>query len=527
MKLFVGLMVLTICSSHAFPQSLDLAEFGAQNTAYVEIKGNVQDGRTSLPIKEANVFAIWEATSYGFHSSTRHCLRVAAGQTDAQGRFSIMAPASDVFRRGMAQQYVEVRIHKEGFNEQPSDSDELGRAMTKDDQKRPSLAALTQGGLLTERHLNYSARLYPLKQDSHERLRALRQFSQLSMGCETNGESKAIGNYFDGIANEANHLARTRYEQALAAVITERARNPIVSSNLIHDTEAKIMGDFYSAPAELDDLDRRDREDETPLMKAAEVGNAPLVENLLQQGANPNRTRRTGDLIGPDSALTIAMNKYGWEKVDRKLGAKKYLAVIATLLSNSTTNPNLRNRSIDYTPLMKALERGQDDVVDLLLKAGADPNLTAYGKKFNALHIAAKLASSGNNSAGVAMPSAANQFQIILASKRLDLNMPTTYEGQTALTEAVSLANTKIARQLLEAGADPNAQNLAKQTPLIVIAQNALLNPTRSNHVETFKLIAGWPGVRLDAKYEGKTAQEMVQQAGRKDLAQIIASGGK
>jgi ankyrin repeat protein len=523
MKSFFAVIVLTTLASTGSAQSLDLAEFGAQNTAYVEIKGVVQDGRTASAIEGANVLAVWVATSYGIHSSTRHCLRVAGGRTDVQGRFSIIAPAAEVFRRGLAQLYVDVRIYKAGWREQPSDNAENGRVITKVDQKSFSLAAMTQGGLLTERRLTFTARLFPSREDSHERLRALRTMSQPPReDCATQGERPAIQDYFTAISREANQLANTPYEKALAAVMAERARKPIDRDLSLRDNELAIMSALYSFGENQDDLDRRDAEDKTPLMRAADAGDAEKITRLLQQGANPNRTRPVMALTGDDSALTIAMNKYGWMSGNRGQSGEKYLAVIKALLSNPATDPNVRDRRIDYTPLMKAIELGQDSVTELLLNAGADPNLTAYGKRNSALQIAVKRAISQRDAAGGATSNAMNQLVILLASKKVDLNMVENGDGQTALTASASSAAVPIVRLLLEAGADPNVPDLATRTPLIAIAENAILNPGRPHYVETFRLIAEWPGVRADARYSGMTALQMVQKAGRTDLAAIL-----
>jgi ankyrin repeat protein len=177
---------------------------------------------------------------------------------------------------------------------------------------------------------------------------------------------------------------------------------------------------------------------------------------------------------------------------------------------------------------MRALEYGQDDVVELLLKAGANPDLTAYNRQFSALRIAAMRAASGSNATGVPMPGAARQFQILLASHKVDLNAPSTYDGNTPLTGAVSIASVAIARQMLEAGADPNAPNRGQMPPLIVAIEAAVLNAEyqREKYVDMVRLIARWPGVRKDALYQGKTALQWAQAAKRQDLVQILQDTG-
>ena len=502
--------------------------FAVQNVAYVEVRGQVRDGRTGQPIAGVHVLAIWEATSYSMGGSTRHCLRIAGAESGVDGRFSMAAPRSDVWQRGLAQQYVEIRIQKAGWGERDSDDDDGGRELKADDDKRFALSALLEGGSVIERHLTENVSLFPSTQDASDRLQTLKHLSDVRIDCETEGERNGISGYYNSIANEAHQIAKTHYERALADVLTVRSQSmaPLRQSHSsigLDSSEWSIMAKAYAGP-DPTDLERRDQHDKTPLMNAAEAGNASQVSELLSRGANPNRTRRENDLLAGDSALTLAMQRYARSTgPGARPATGDYLGVIATLLHHPMTNPNLRDRRVDYTPLMKALERGQDEIVALLLEAGADPNLTAYQKQFSPLRIATARAMTGQSSAGIPLPGAMHQFHLLLAAKGIDLNMTTRYDGQTALTAALGLAKTSIVRDLLTAGADPNAPDSGKRTPLIVITQDAILNPTHPEHLETFKLMAGWPGVHRDTAVDGKTALQLCQESGRADLVAILA----
>jgi ankyrin repeat protein len=387
-----------------------------------------------------------------------------------------------------------------------------------EEEKKPSAAAWLHWGVVGERRLTVNARLVPSQLDANDRIRSLRTLSLRHDDCETKGATGPIQEYFDAIARESASLAKTKYELAIAELIAARARNALEKVAANEEPEKVFM--LATARLEPADLDSRASYDRTALMGWAEAGDAEQVARLLKLGANPNRTRS----YVPDSALTIAMEKYGWVNVDRKPGAEKYLSVIRTLLAHPGMNPDLRDDPDGSTPLMWALERGQDDVVELLLAAGANPNLTARGRQESALHIATLRAASGNNAAGVPMPGASRQYQLLLAAKNLDLNMANTYDHNTALTDALSKANPLIARQLLDAGADPNATNRGQQPPLIVATQAAILNPEyrKEKYVETVKLIADWPGVRKDVPYLGKTAMQMAKEAKREDLIRVL-----
>ena len=502
--------------------------FAVQNTAYVEVRGEVRDGRTGQPTAGVHVLAIWEATSYSMGGSTRHCLRIAGAESGVDGRFSITAPQSDVWRRGLAQQYVEVRIQKAGWGERDSDDNDGNRELRFDDDKHLALSALLQGGYVVERHLTENATLFPSTQDASDRLQTLRQMSEVRFDCETEGERNGITGYYNAIANEAHQIAMTQYERALADVVTARAQSmarvqqPRSLTPLI-ESEWSIMAGAYAAP-ESTDLERRDRNDKTPLMNAAEAGNPAQVVDLLSRGANPNRTRRENNLLAGDSALTLAMQRYVPSAgPGARPGIGDYLGVVAALLHDPRTNPNLRDRPVDYTPLMKALERGQDEIVALLLEAGADPNLTAFQKQFSPLRIATARAMTGQSSAGTPLGGTTHQFHLLLAARGINLDMPTRYDGETALIAALGSAKTSIVRDLLTAGANPNAPDSGKRTPLIAITQDAIMNPSHPEHVETFKLIAAWPGVHTDTAFEGKTALQLCQESGRADLVAILA----
>src|SRR5262245_62096294 len=82
-----------------------------RDIAFVEVRGSVRNDATGAPVAGASVLAIWEGTTYGSHSSSRHCLRADATITQADGSFSLKTPSGNVYRKGMAMQYVDIRIH--------------------------------------------------------------------------------------------------------------------------------------------------------------------------------------------------------------------------------------------------------------------------------------------------------------------------------------------------------------------------------------------------------------------------------
>lgn len=508
----------TILAS-ATAQAFDVdAVFGtAGNSVNVSVSGHVLDEDTSSPLPNVTVLITWQASTHGFHSTNYICLRADATQTDTNGQFKIKAEADDVFRHGLFNQYLNIYIHKDGWMGSVSGHNEDGRSFKiESTQKRLSVQAALNGGILTLRNLDLTAKLIPSTLDAHDRVRHLYKASNFQLQCETIGNSASIQGYWKALATEATRLAKSEYEKSLATSINARVDQPIIPYKQGQNVQPRIYPAILN---QLDDNDlgSRDYQDNTALMRAAARGDAALVISLLAKGANPNRTRFDGE-----SALTIAINEYGYKRDRRKPEETGHLGVIEALLQNATTNPNIRGHRMDYTPLMKALEHGQADVVSRLLDAGTDPNITTKGRRFSALSIATERAMSGNNSAGVPMPPATDQFNILLANKKLDINMTTKYLGGTALTTAVSWGNVEITKKLLAAGADPNARDLWGRTPLIVATESAIGNPTSKKHVETVKVIANANEIQLEAIHKDKTAWQLAKKANRHDLMQIL-----
>lgn len=500
-------------------QAFDVdAAFGTPGTsADVKISGRVLEENKSLPLSNATLLITWQASTHGFHSTNYICLRADATQTDTNGQFEIEAEVDDVFRHGLFNQYLDIHIHKDGWMDGVSGNNEDGRSFrVVSTQKRPSLQAALNGGILTLRNLDLTAGLIPSTLDAHDRVRYLYKASAFQIQCETTGNTALIQNYWKALATEANRLAKSKYEKSLAANISARVDRPIIpykqGQNVQPVTYPAILNQLDD-----NDLDSRDYQDNTALMRAAANGDAASVMRLLAKGANPNRTRFDGE-----SALTIAINEYGYKRNRRQPDGKGHLGVIEALLRNAATDQDIRAQRGDRTPLMKALEHGQADVVSMLLNAGADPNITTKGKQFSALSIATKRAMSERNSAGVPMTSVTDQFNILLASKKLDINMTTRYLGETALIAAVSWGNAEITKKLLAAGADPNARDSWGRTPLIVATEGAIGNPTSKKHVETVKVVANANGVQVEAVHKDKTAWQLATKANRHDLLQIL-----
>ena len=157
----------------------------------------------------------------------------------------------------------------------------------------------------------------------------------------------------------------------------------------------------------------------TPLLQAARYGDATTMNLLLKAGADIKKAERAGE-----TPLMSASRAGG-------------VAAVKLLLEHGA-DVNARESLQDETALMWATADAHLDVVDVLLKAGANPNLQARLSE--------------------------------LAKRSTRTDFPTG--GFTAVMWAVRDGNEAIVRRLVEGGADLNIANGDKATPMMLAIIN-------------------------------------------------------
>src|SRR5712671_509771 len=108
-------------------------------------------------------------------------------------------------------------------------------------------------------------------------------------------------------------------------------------------------------------------------------GQVTVPQALLDQGANINAINYRGD-----TPLTVALRH----------GPMKTLMEVTNLLLGHGANPNLTGQPASdvqsESPISAALSRGRRDVVHVLQRHGADPNLR-YDDGKTPLHVASQI----------------------------------------------------------------------------------------------------------------------------------------
>ena len=171
-------------------------------------------------------------------------------------------------------------------------------------------------------------------------------------------------------------------------------------------------------------------------------------------------------------------------------------------LVRSGVKPNCSLLSFDDiyedTPLLNASVNGHTEVVKLLLKFGADPNIGNYNET-TPLHKAAR----GGHSElvkqlldGGAMPDKQNIY------------------GFTVLIGAAAHGHQNTVELLLEAGADPNKSNRFGETPLIEAAW--------SGYESLVKLLLKKGADPTRANVSGQTALSLAKENGHTNVAILI-----
>jgi ankyrin repeat protein len=233
-------------------------------------------------------------------------------------------------------------------------------------------------------------------------------------------------------------------------------------------------------------LEYKGRPSTEDIRVAAESGNYNLVSSLL--AARP-------ELLSEDHVYSVLLQT----ATEEWHGREGELEVIKQLIKarSDVTGKRIENGEPYCNALQAASHRGREDIVDVLLQAGADLNMIG-GEYGTALHAAVAgwdddimvemllgnggMADAQGGMHGTALHAAIyhgrqRTFNILLGSgpdfEARDRNM------HTPLLATVAYNRPQMARALLEAGVDIEAKDELACTPLLVVVSKGLEDITR------------------------------------------------
>lgn len=222
-------------------------------------------------------------------------------------------------------------------------------------------------------------------------------------------------------------------------------------------------------------LEVRDKEGNTPLLKAAAVGNLDAVKLLLDSGALfEAKNNRAQDLL---YFLTYQLPMGHHKKnflTALHIAAEHLPSLSSELLRVTNLNPQTKDR---LTPLHYASSRGDLRLVKLLVERGDDPRL-CDSRGWNCSHYAISAGSQ-----------AVLEFLKNVKGVDLQLINKTTNDLFNGLHIAAQYGKTKLFHYLQKVGLDIEAKDKFDSTPLHIAIQHHHINTT-------MKLLA------LDAKLD-------------------------
>ena len=229
---------------------------------------------------------------------------------------------------------------------------------------------------------------------------------------------------------------------------------------------------------------------EPEFFRAINLEDAVAVRGFLQAGMNANAKNEKGE-----TALTYAI-RYKDPKIAKLLVEQADL--------------NLRDDT-GNTPLFVAIKNKKEDLFDLLLEKGADPNGSGSASE----------TTKNQTALYVAILQEREDLMQQLLDKGADPNIADS-TGALPLSEAVVRrnANPGVVKILLDKGANPNAQEADKVTPLMYAAENNQINPQTRNEIVQLLLDKGADRTMKDK--DGKTAVDWAKKGGNKNTAELL-----
>jgi ankyrin repeat protein len=243
------------------------------------------------------------------------------------------------------------------------------------------------------------------------------------------------------------------------------------------------------------------------LLHAASFQFLEGVKLLLDAGADPNALMSGGEgAMGGQTPLHHAIGDEGFAIVD--------------LLLKAGANPNAVDENRHYTPLCTAASSGYFEIAQRLIEAGAtfktwppgcDPPLVA--------------ACVGVPPHGVEE----GRKQELIAKLLLDLGAPVdgeTANGLTALIGAAINASERLVNLLLEHGANVNHRSQNGRTPLICAAGYARWATAEDKYQLAFRIVKRLLEAGADPKAqneEGETAMDIAARGKGTLAANLLA----
>lgn len=249
------------------------------------------------------------------------------------------------------------------------------------------------------------------------------------------------------------------------------------------------------------DPNAQDRVGWSTLIKAAERGHIPMIQLLLDRGANPLKGTigyRLPIHFAAEEGRTDALRLFLQQpKVDpnaRDTYGKAPIfyaanngheAIVKLLLEQKDIDPNPLTHD-GFSPLAQSIFGDHVSIVELLL-GRSDVNPNGANKSFNQTPL--WMAASHKEGELV---------RIFLSRKDLDLDAASRY-GETALGRCARQGYEASLKMLIEAGANVNKPNEDGRTPLS--------NAAVEGKEKTLEILLSHPGIEMDlTDTEGQTA---------------------
>lgn len=297
-----------------------------------------------------------------------------------------------------------------------------------------------------------------------------------------------------------------------------------------HDSREKELTFVHLLIERGSDLDFKDKNGETALIRASLKGYGFIVERLIGAGANLDLQNEDGD-----TALIVAsMGRMGRE------------SIVQILIENGA-NLDLQNRR-GYTALLRASEQRHDSIVETLIRKGANLDLQDDQGDTALIKVSGERRDSivemlimhhanidlQNKNGDTALIRASHEGHDSIVEKLIgagaNLNVQDE-EGYTALMRASDQGHDSIVEKLIQAGANLDLPNKSRYGSMVfgqlsTNGDNALIAASLKGYDSIVEKLTK-AGANLDLKNQaGYTALMRAAEEGHESIVEKLIEGG-